>query len=312
MIAAVLCAATASLGVSKLGASPVLQSARPAAELPVGLEWNDLKFQVGEKAILHGCCGAAETKRMLAIMGPSGSGKTTLLNALAGQIRAAKKASLTGCLELNGEPIGGAADVEGLRVAYVKQEDIFYTQMTVRETLLFAARLRLPASVPADEKVRRVDAILTKLSLVKAADTIIGDARRRGISGGERKRLSIGCELLSDPQLLFLDEPTSGLDSFAAQQVVAALRLLTDEGTTVVMSIHQPRGSIYRMFDDLVLLSEGRTMYCGRADACAAHFRQLGHACPAGINAGDHSPQTATLEAAFLGSSANMSPKSHA
>ena len=100
-----------------------------------------------------------------------------------------------------------------------RQEDIFYTQMTVRETLMFAARMRLPRSMPLSEKKALVDDLLQKLSLVKSADTIVGDAKRRGISGGERKRLSIGCELLSSPSLLFLDEPTSGLDAFQAQQV---------------------------------------------------------------------------------------------
>eukprot|EP00966_Prymnesium_polylepis_P090204 2089150-Prymnesium_polylepis.1 len=90
--------------------------------------------------------------------------------------------------------------------------------MTVRETLMFAARMRLPRGMPLSEKKALVDDLLQKLSLVKSADTIVGDAKRRGISGGERKRLSIGCELLSSPSLLFLDEPTSGLDAFQAQQ----------------------------------------------------------------------------------------------
>lgn len=224
---------------------------------------------------------------MLAIMGPSGSGKTSLLNALAGQVKGGKTSSLTGELSIDGKVAGGANQVNGLRVAYVRQEDIFYTQMTVRETLLFAARLRLPASVPRAEKERRVDELIEKLALGKAAGTIIGDAKRRGISGGERKRLAIGCELLSDPQLLFLDEPTSGLDAFAAQQVVNSLKRLADSGTTVIMSIHQPRGSIFNLFDDLLLLAEGRVVYCGAAKAAAAHFASLGYKCPNGINAGE-------------------------
>lgn len=113
--------------------------------------------------------------------------------------------------------------------------------MTVRETLLFAARLRLPDDIPLTDKKRRVEQLIDTLGLTRAADTVIGDVRRRGISGGERKRLSIGCELLSDPSLLFLDEPTSGLDSFAAQQVLKLLKRLTATGTTVVTSVHQPR-----------------------------------------------------------------------
>ena len=260
--------------------------AKEATEPPVRLSFEGLSFTVGNKHILSGCSGEAKPGRMLAIMGPSGSGKTSLLNALAGQVKG-KKASLTGSLMIDGAACGGAAELPGLRVAYVRQEDIFYTQMTVRETLLFAARLRLPASVPRTEKVRRVEEILELLSLRKAADTLIGDAKRRGISGGERKRLAIGCELLSDPRLLFLDEPTSGLDAFAAQQVVNALKRLADQGTTIVMSIHQPRGTIFQLFDDLLLLAEGKVMFCGAASGAAGHFASLGYKCPSGINAGE-------------------------
>jgi ABC-type multidrug transport system ATPase subunit len=175
-----------------------------------------------------------------------------------------------------------------VRQAYVRQEDIFYTQMTVRETLMFAARLRLPSSVSLEEKRAVVDSLLNKLSLVKAADTIVGDAKRRGISGGERKRLSIGCELIGSPNLLFLDEPTSGLDAFQAQQVVALLKQLALEGTAVVAVIHQPRGTSFKMFDDLLLLSEGQLMFSGEAARAAAHFGRLGHRCPSGIAEAEH------------------------
>ena len=263
------------------------ESSGAEAESPTELTFEGLTFTVGSKVILRGCSGAAAPGRMLAIMGPSGSGKTSLLNALAGQVKGASSAALTGKLLVDGKACGGANQVDGLRVAYVRQEDVFYTQMTVRETLLFAARLRLPASVPLKEKERRVDALIEQLALRKAADTIIGNEKRRGISGGERKRLAIGCELLSDPQLFFLDEPTSGLDAFAAQQVVDALKALADGGTTVVMSIHQPRGSIFNLFDDLLLLSDGRVMYNGPAAKAAAHFGALGYRLPANINAGE-------------------------
>ena len=175
-----------------------------------------------------------------------------------------------------------------MRQAYVRQEDIFYTQMTVRETLMFAARLRLPSSVSLEEKRAVVDGLLKKLSLVKAADTIVGDTKRRGISGGERKRLSIGCELIGSPNLLFLDEPTSGLDAFQAQQVVALLKQLALEGTAVVAVIHQPRGTSFKMFDDLLLLSEGQLMFSGEAARAAAHFGRQGYRCPSGISEAEH------------------------
>jgi len=258
---------------------------------PIGavtLEWADLNCTFGSRQILHGVSGAASSGRLLAIMGPSGSGKTTLLNSLAGQVKYRKKASLSGTLLVDAVQVGSAAVAPGVRQAYVRQEDIFYTQMTVRETLMFAARLRLPSSVPLEEKREVVDSLLKKLSLVKAADTVVGDAKRRGISGGERKRLSIGCELIGSPNLLFLDEPTSGLDAFQAHQVVSLLKQLALEGTAVVAVIHQPRGTSFKMFDDLLLLSEGQLMYTGEAARAAAHFGRLGHRCPTGISEAEH------------------------
>ena len=282
---------SAPVSSQKLTSSPssISSDGDGAAEhKAVDVEWSDLSFRVKGRTILHAASGAAAGGRVLAIMGPSGSGKTSLLNALAGQVKASRGALLTGKLLVDGVACGGAASVAGLRTAYVKQEDIFYTQMTVRETLLFAARLRLPASIPLSAKKARVDALLTKLNLISAADTIVGDVRRRGISGGERKRLAIGCELLSDPHLLFLDEPTSGLDAFQAQQVVSALKTLADDdGVTVIMSIHQPRGSIYNMFDDLLLLSDGRVVYNGAASAAAGFFAREGFRCPNNINIGE-------------------------
>lgn len=254
----------------------------------VSLAWSDLNCTFGSKTILHGVSGMALEGRMLAIMGPSGSGKTTLLNTLAGQVKFSKKASLTGTLLVDGVAAGGAGGAAGVRQAYVRQEDIFYTQMTVRETLMFAAKLRLPSSVPIEEKREVVDALLKKLSLVKAADTIVGDSVKRGISGGERKRLSIGCELIGSPNVLFLDEPTSGLDAFQAEQVVRLLKTLAREGCTVVMSIHQPRGTSFKLFDDLLLLSEGQLMYNGPANRAVSYFGKLGHRCPTGISEAEH------------------------
>ena len=204
------------------------------------LVWKDLSFSVGDKSILKECSGRAVPGRVLAIMGPSGSGKTTLLNSLAGNVKASKRADLTGTLLCDGLACGGAAQVPGLRLAYVQQEDVFYTQMTVRETLMFAARLRLPPEISLVEKERRVDELIDVLGLKRAADTVIGDVRRRGISGGERKRLSIGCELLSDPTLLFLDEPTSGLGATDTLELMGALASVAD---TIDWDVIGPRES---------------------------------------------------------------------
>jgi len=231
--------------------------------------------------------------KILGIMGPSGSGKTTLLNSLAGQLVSSKGLRLEGNMAVNGvEVTDGAA---GIRKAYVRQEDIFYSQMTVRETLLFAARLRLPRTMPLASKEALVEEILGKLSLTKCANTIVGSNRVRGISGGEKKRLSIGCELIASPSLIFLDEPTTGLDSFQAEKVVASLKTLALEGHTVVCVIHQPSGSVYNMLDDLLLLSEGLLLYQGPANCIAGHLARLGHRAEANIHAGEQCLKVASV-----------------
>lgn len=185
-------------------------------------------------------------------MGPSGSGKTSLLSALSGTCD--RKLKLSGDLRADGVAVD---KVEG---AYVRQQDVFYPYLTVRETLTFAATLRLSSKTDVPKVV---ETILTQTGLSKAADTIVGDDKIRGVSGGERKRLAIACELVDDPDVLFLDEPTSGLDSFAAQRVVKSLRSLCDAGKTVVCVIHQPSGAVFKAFDDLTLLSQGECMYHG-------------------------------------------------
>ena len=162
--------------------------------------------------------GHAEPGRLLAILGPSGSGKTTLLNVLAGQVPASSVLTLHGRLYVNGQLVShsslpsssspASSSTEHTQ-AYVRQQDLFYSQLTVRETLLMAARLRLPPSLTLDEKNVLVDSLLKRLGLAKAADTIVGDDKIRGISGGEKKRLSLACELLGSPSLIFADEPTS-------------------------------------------------------------------------------------------------------
>ncbi|CAN0164535.1 unnamed protein product, partial [Ectocarpus sp. 12 AP-2014] len=226
------------------------------------VEWKDVSFSVGrgkKKAILDGVSGSANAGKVLAVMGPSGSGKTTLLNALAGQVPYSKKTRLHGTLTVGGAE--RAPDQEQASAflawhAFVKQEDVFYSQLTVRETLLMAARLRLPSSVPLEEKSAMVDKLISKLGLSKVASTIVGDEKTRGISGGEKKRLSIACQLFGTPSLIFCDEPTTGLDAFqASARVMATLRQLAQDGHTVICSIHQPRSSIYGMFDDVLLLS---------------------------------------------------------
>lgn len=168
------------------------------------------------------------------------------------------------------------------------QDDNMFAFLTVYETLTLNAHFFLPSSIPDNEKDDIVMGIISELGLIKAKDTIIGSAKIRGVSGGERKRVSIAIQLLTDPAVLLLDEPTSGLDAFQSQAVMEVLRNLASKGRLVITVIHQPRSSIYAMFDQLLMLSEGRTMYYGKASEAVEYFAKLGFSCPEHFNPADY------------------------
>lgn len=238
-----------------------------------------------EKPILHGISGYVRAGTMLAVMGSSGAGKTSLLNLLAGRITTSKGARASGEVLVNGQE----RDYNSFKrlAAYVLQDDDMFAELTVEEQLTYAALLRLPPSMPRDKKMRRVQRVIQELGLSKARNTMVGNQLMRGISGGERKRLNIGTELVTDPSLLFLDEPTTGLDSFNALNVMTSLRQLATNGRTIVTTIHQPRSSIFALFDQLCLLSEGRVMYFGPASDAVSYFAALNFHSPLHFNPAD-------------------------
>ncbi|KNC54353.1 uncharacterized protein AMSG_10348 [Thecamonas trahens ATCC 50062] len=246
------------------------------------LGFADLSVVVKDKTILRSASGYCAPGTVTAIMGPSGAGKSTLLNVLAGRI---SFSDMSGQVLVNGQPRSTAFK----RIAgYVTQDDFLIPTLTVRETLNFHAQLRLGNSVSAATRVARVEKVIAQLELTHVADSRIGDRLIRGISGGERRRVSIATELVTSPRILFLDEPTSGLDSCTASAIMATLReLATSSALTVILSIHQPRSSIYASFDNLILLSKGSTLYNGRAAGATGHFAQLGHPCPQDFNPAD-------------------------
>ncbi|XP_024021590.1 ABC transporter G family member 7 [Morus notabilis] len=255
--------------------------------IPVTIRWRNITCSLSDKRsksvrfFLKNVGGEAKPGRLLAIMGPSGSGKTTLLNVLAGQLTASQRLHLSGLLEINGKPSSNKA----YKFAYVRQEDLFFSQLTVRETLSLAAELQLPEISSVEARDEYVNNLLFKLGLVSCADTIVGDAKVRGISGGEKKRLSLACELIASPSVIFADEPTTGLDAFQAEKVMENLRQLAQDGHTVICSIHQPRSSVYAKFDDVVLLTDGALVYAGPAkDEPLAYFSTLGYQCPDHVN----------------------------
>lgn len=149
-------------------------------------------------------------------------------------------------------------------------------RLTVRETLTYAAELRLPSSVNATERQGLVEEIILELGLKECANTVVGDGyRRRGCSGGERRRVSIGVQMLANPSVLWLDEPTTGLDATSAYQLVNTLKHLASKGRTIVTTIHQPRSDIFFLFDRITVLTRGRCTYSGPTSECLSWFEEL-------------------------------------
>lgn len=162
--------------------------------------------------------------------------------------------------------------------------------LTVYETILHSALLRLPRTMSYANKEQRVQEIMMELNIDSIANRRIGKPEQRGISGGEKRRVSIACELVTSPSIIFLDEPTSGLDAYNAYTVIECLvALARDFQRTVIFTIHQPRSNIYALFDQLLLLAKGRVIYSGPAQqACISHFSSLGYNCPLGFNIADY------------------------
>ncbi|PPD82449.1 hypothetical protein GOBAR_DD20619 [Gossypium barbadense] len=227
------------------------------------------------KSLLRGISGEAKEGETMAILGASGSGKSTLIDALANRI---SKQSLKGSITLNGEVLD--SDVLKVISAYVMQDDLLFPMLTVEETLMFSAEFRLPRSVSKSKKKARVQGLIDQLGLRNAGKTVIGDEGHRGVSGGERRRVSIGIDIIHDPILLFLDEPTSGLDSASALMVVKVLQRIAEGGSIVIMSIHQPSSRILGLIDRLIILSQGRTLYSGSPSNLPQFFSDFGHPIP--------------------------------
>jgi ABC-type multidrug transport system ATPase subunit len=172
-------------------------------------------------------------------------------------------------------------------IAYVSQEDSLHESSTPREALRFSARLRLPRTVSDEDIETLINQTIDELGLGSAADTVIGGGFKKGISGGEKRRVSIGLELVASPSLIFLDEPTSGLDSFAAAQVMKLLDRVAKAGNTVLFTIHQPSSNIFSSFDRLILLNKGQIMHQGNVSNIGEDFANYGYPLPANYNPAD-------------------------
>jgi ABC-type multidrug transport system ATPase subunit len=234
------------------------------------------------KTILDDISAEMPSGSLTAIIGGSGSGKTSLLNQMSGRMQG-KRLATSGRTLFNGNE-----DSASIRSAYVIQQDILLPTLTVRETLMYAAQLRLPSSVSQVERTQLVEAVILELSLKEAADTRIGNNTHKGCSGGEKRRTSLGVQLLSNPSLLYLDEITTGLDSTSAFQIVKTLQGLARKGRTIIVTIHQPRSEIFGLFDNVVLLTKGSLAYAGGAKECLAYFSTLGYEMPPFTNPAEY------------------------
>ncbi|KAK6126512.1 hypothetical protein DH2020_039746 [Rehmannia glutinosa] len=246
--------------------------------LPIYLKFTDVTYKVVlkgitstvERDILNGITGCVDPGEVLALMGPSGSGKTTLLSLLGGRVR---DPTHGGSITYNDQPYSKSLKS---RIGFVTQDDVLFPHLTVKETLTYAARLRLPRRLTKEEKDQRATDVIYELGLESCQDTMIGGSFVRGVSGGERKRVCIGNEIIINPSLLFLDEPTSGLDSTTALRIVDTLHDIAEAGKTVITTIHQPSSRLFLKFDKLILLGKGSLLYFGRASEAMVYFASIG------------------------------------
>ncbi|XP_021753225.1 ABC transporter G family member 11-like [Chenopodium quinoa] len=272
-----------------MGDTRELNSPRFGDDDGVCITWQDLCVTVSDKEakstknILHDVSGYACPGEVLAIMGPSGCGKSTLLDALAGRLDL--NTNQCGQILINGAEQALAYGTS----AYVTQDDILITTLTVKEIVYYSSELQLPSSMSKSEKTKRADDCIKEMGLQDSVNTRVGGWGVKGLSGGQKRRLSICIETLTHPKLLFLDEPTSGLDSAASYYVMSGIAGAERAyGRTIIASIHQPSSQVFELFDHLCLLSSGKTVYFGPAAEAVEFFSANGFPCPTFQNPSDH------------------------
>lgn len=252
--------------------------------IPATLIFNNISYEVNKLKILNGVTGIVHPGQVMAIMGASGAGKTSLLDILA---KRTKSGTVGGEIYVNGHAIPNSQYKKV--IGYVDQEDTMIPTLTVYETVLYSALLRLPRTMSTAAKRFRVMETLQELGIDSIKDSKIGSSGSRSISGGERRRVAIACELVTSPFILFLDEPTSGLDAYNAYNVVESLvTLARDYNRTVIFTIHQPRSNIVALFDHLLLLAKGHTIFSGQQMRVQSYFKSIGYDCPPGFNIADY------------------------
>ncbi|KAK4051096.1 hypothetical protein OIO90_004837 [Microbotryomycetes sp. JL221] len=220
------------------------------------LTWNNVTYITPGKQkikLLNNLSGQIQSGQMMALLGPSGAGKSTFLDVLS-----KRKLATSGTVTINNDTNFDPAQT----MSYVEQDDALLGVLTVRETVKFAAKLALPRHTSTQEINKRVDDTLSALGLTSVANNRIGTPIQRGISGGQRRRVTLACSIVANPRVLVLDEPTSGLDSVAAKQVISAIKRVTQQSNTIVIcTIHQPSFETLQLFDRINFLTKGQTVF---------------------------------------------------
>lgn len=260
-------------------------------KLAVNIQFKDIYYRTkvwslqqpipADKEILHGVNGDFRAGELTAIMGPSGAGKSTLLNILAGY----KERGVDGTVMVNGLTRAGKEQREAFSrlSCYILQDDDLRPTLTVNEAMMFVAHLKLGYSKSHRQKQKQIFDLLDMLGMSEQASTRTGS-----LSGGQKKRLSIALELICNPPVLFLDEPTTGLDSSSCSQCVSLLKLLAQQGRTVVCTIHQPSALIFEMFDHLYAVADGLCIYQGTPRELVPFLEDFGLRCPPYHNPADY------------------------
>ncbi|KAK3256148.1 hypothetical protein CYMTET_34700, partial [Cymbomonas tetramitiformis] len=268
------------IDLDDLGSTP---GGFPIISSPINIKFRNLSLTIGDNMVLNKVCGEYRAGRMVAVMGPSGCGKSTLLNTLCGKATYGER---TGKVTINKKK----ADVTLLKsvMGFVPQDDTVYGDLTVLENLVMSARLRLPAKSSSEKLKSLVQGVVEVLQLTHIQASIVGTVLKRGISGGQKKRVNIGVEMVTEPYVLFLDEPTSGLGATDTLVTMKALHSLARTQRTIVAVIHQPRYQVFLLFHDIHLLYPGGwDVYFGPAKTTEPYFNALGFVTPSAENPAD-------------------------
>ncbi|KAL5008818.1 hypothetical protein ScPMuIL_014399 [Solemya velum] len=257
----------------------------------IGAWWSGCCFRgKRSKTVLDDVSFKFPIGELTGILGSSGSGKTSLLDVIScrteGEVRGHVFYKKYACTKHFMKQFG----------SYVLQADRLLPNLTVRETLRYSAQLRLPGSATSGEIDKKVAKVINEMGLRTVADTRIGGSMKRGLSGGEKRRVTIAIQLLQEPRILLLDEPTSGLDSYTARSLVSNLADLAHQGKAVILTIHQPRFDIYKLFDNVGILSMGQVVYYGKSNEMVSYFTGIGDPCPQYANPLDYYVDEASVD----------------